>query len=95
MDTDANLELNFGVGRELLHSLQYLDGTSNGALRVILFGMRITEIDIDAVAPILRDEAIVPKHNRLACALVRTNYKPQVFRVKPLGQRRGGNQVAE
>jgi hypothetical protein len=57
--------------------------------------MRVAKIDLDAVAPILGHEAVVPKNNGLASALKSANHIPQVLGVQPARQGGGAHKIAE
>jgi hypothetical protein len=95
MDPDAHLELDFERYRELPDGLHHLESASNRTGRTVLLGERVTEIDLDAVAPILGHETLVPKHHGFATTLEGTHRNPQVFRIQPLGKWGGTHKVAE
>jgi len=68
--SDAHLELEVLRVSELPNRLQHFKRATDHARCVVLVGVRKAEIDLDAVATILRYESAVPKYDSFAGALV-------------------------
>jgi hypothetical protein len=80
---------------ELPNGLQQTERAANRALCVIFMGRRRAEMNENAVALYLRQEATVTEHNRFTCAAIGRENAPQFFRVQPMGQRRRPYKIAE
>ena len=63
-----------------------LQARADGTLGVVLMGLRPAEVDHEAVAQVLRHVALVPPHDSAAGLLVGRHQRPQVLRVKLLGE---------
>jgi hypothetical protein len=68
------LEVDFGCVGELPNRLQHLECAQNRSRCVILVSEGVTKIDLKAIAPILRHEAVVPEYNGFTYALIRAHH---------------------
>ena len=88
VDTDADLEVDFGGYAHLSHRLEHIDGASNHTRWIIFVSPRIAKIDLDAVTPILRYKAIMAVHDFFASVLVRADHAAHILRVQSVRKRR-------
>ena len=92
---DANARLQGRVGLQAAHSRDQLQPCAHRPLRIVLMGLRIAEIDEDAVAHILRHEAAEALHGLGDAFLIGRNDLAQVFRVHAGRECRRADQVRE
>jgi hypothetical protein len=67
----------------------------HGAARVVLVGLRIAEVDEQAIAQVLRNLAFEAANDLGAAALVLSHDRARVLGIEPGGQRRRSDQITE
>ena len=90
---DPRVEL-FGL-IELRHPIDQRQPASRGALGVVLMRLWIAEIHQDAVAHVAGDKPAKALDNLCDAAVVGADDPAQILRIKPRGQRRRADQIAE
>ena len=68
--------------------LDHCQAGAHGLLRIVLIGVRVTEVDEDAVAHTTADKATEPGHDLGNALLVGADHLLKVFDVKMHGERR-------
>ena len=85
---DADTGLQGRVGLQATYRSDQLQPCAHGPLCVVLVGLRVAEVDEDAVAHVLRDEAAEALHGLGDALLIGRNDLAEVFRVHARRQRR-------
>jgi hypothetical protein len=70
VDPDAHLKIYLYFSCELRDGFNHLEAASNYARRIVLVRKRVAEIHVDAVAPVLSNEALVANGDGFARLLV-------------------------
>ena len=83
------------VGIEVAQLLEQRQGRASGALGIVLVCGGIAEVDEDAVAKHLRDEAAEPFHDGQRQSLVPTQKRSEIFRIQSFGEVGRTHQVDE
>jgi len=94
-DPDTNLQGRAGHGRELRHRLHEGKPGLDGALGVMLVGLRIAEIGKHAVSHVLGDKSTVAVDQLSGAAVISADDAAQVLWVEPGRQSGRAHKVAE